>query len=117
LPNRTTIPPDPDSETLYSPDAQVALETFLKYSPTRLRVLLLSRTELTGPLQRRMLDGRIRLVEDNELRLTADESAQLGELLGATPEHCQRGSMSCSRNRSLGLRPSFSQVSPWRLSP
>lgn len=73
-----------------SPDAQLALETFLEYSPSDLRVLLLSRTDLTGALQSRMLDGRIRLVDGAQLLLTADENAQLGELLGATADHCAR---------------------------
>ena len=72
-----------------SADAQLALETFLEYRPGPLQVLLLSRTDLAGALQRRMLDGRIGLVDDDQLRLTAEETEQLGELLGGMPE--QRG--------------------------
>jgi ATP/maltotriose-dependent transcriptional regulator MalT/DNA-binding SARP family transcriptional activator len=73
-----------------SADAQIALETFLEYRPEPLQVLLLSRTDLAGPLQRRMLDGRIGLVTDDQLRLTAEENQQLGELLGGMPEQRDR---------------------------
>ena len=67
-----------------SQDAQLALETFLEYHPERLQVVLLSRTDLVGPLLRRMLDGRIGLVDDDQLRLTAEENEQLSKLLGGT---------------------------------
>ena len=73
-----------------SADAQVALETFLEYRPGPLQVLLLSRTDLPGPLQQRMLDGRIGLVTDDQMRLTAEENEQLGELLGGMPEQRSR---------------------------
>ncbi|BCO60177.1 hypothetical protein MINTM008_01290 [Mycobacterium intracellulare] len=73
-----------------SVDAQAALETFLEYSPSQLRVLLLSRADLTGPLQLRLFDGRIGLVNDTELRLSTQECAQLGGLIGATAEHSAR---------------------------
>ena len=58
-----------------SADAQLALETFLEYRPDPLQVLLLSRTDLAGPLLRRMLDGRIGLVDDDQLRLTAERTS------------------------------------------
>ena len=73
-----------------SADAQLALETFLEYRPDPLKVLLLSRTDLAGPLLRRMLDGRIGLVDDDQLRLTAQENERLGELLGGTQEDLDR---------------------------
>jgi tetratricopeptide (TPR) repeat protein len=69
-----------------STEAQLALETFLEYRPDSLKVLLLSRTDLAGPLLGRMLDGRIGLVDDDQLRLTAAENEQLAGLLGGTPE-------------------------------
>jgi LuxR family maltose regulon positive regulatory protein len=71
-------------------DAQAVFETFLEYSPRTLQVLMLSRTDLCGPLLHRMLDGRIRLADETALRLSREETAELGELLGAPPEVADR---------------------------
>jgi LuxR family maltose regulon positive regulatory protein len=72
------------------PDAQAVLETFLEHRPVALQVLMLSRTDLRGPLLRRMLDGRIRLADEAALRLTPEETEQLGELLNSPPELAER---------------------------
>lgn len=64
-----------------SPEAQSALETFLEYCPDALQILLLSRTDPAGPLQHRLLDGRIRLLGNASLRLTPAEAHDLAILL------------------------------------
>lgn len=84
-PSRAILVIDECEHLDLSQEAQLAFETFLEYHPERLQVVLLSRTDLAGPMLRRMLDGRIGLVDDDALRLTADENEQLSTLLGGTP--------------------------------
>jgi LuxR family transcriptional regulator, maltose regulon positive regulatory protein len=73
-----------------SEEAQAVLETFLALCPATLHALLLSRSDRHGPLLPRMLDGRIELVDDAVLRLSRQETAELGELLGGNAQLVER---------------------------
>lgn len=66
-----------------APDALSVLDVFLEYAPRELRVLLLSRSDPAGPLQRRVMNGTIALVGEAALRLTPEENHELGLLVGS----------------------------------
>jgi LuxR family maltose regulon positive regulatory protein len=90
-----------------SPEALVALRTFLDYSPDELGVLLLSRSDPPEPLHRRFLEGRIGLVDDVALRLTATETQQLADRIGNDehdPETIRRATGGWAAGTVLGFR-------------
>lgn len=66
-----------------SEEAGSALAVFLRYCPDTLRVLLLSSADTPRSLQQLVLDGSVRLVGDEDLLLTEEESRRLGDLIPA----------------------------------
>jgi len=78
-------------------ESNSALETFLDYLPIGVRALLLSREEIGFTIGRRLLDGHIGRLRDDDISLTMEEAANFANALGEDADQVEK-----RWNNSLG---------------